>query len=67
MIDDGNSTGSPSFLAVDIAGGQHWIGAEYHSPLCKSALLILGTRTLAVTLVFKRRFARIGASASQES
>ncbi len=63
LTDDANSTGSPSFIAVD---SKHRIRAEYHSPPDKSALLILKTRTLAVTLVFRRRFAGIGASASRE-
>jgi hypothetical protein len=63
MIDDANPTGAPSFIAVD---SKHRIRAEYHSPLYKSALLVLETRTLAVTRVFRRRFAGIGASASQE-
>lgn len=63
LTDDANPTGSPSFIAVY---SKHRIRPEYHSPLYKSALLILKTRTLAVTLVFRRRFAGIGASASQE-
>jgi len=45
---------------------QQRIRAEYHSPLYES-LLILKTGTLGVTLVFRRRFAGIGASASREA
>ena len=62
LTDDANSTGSPSFSAVD---SQQRIRAEYRSPLYES-LLILKTGTLGVTLVFRRRFAGIGASASRE-
>jgi hypothetical protein len=36
----------------DIPCGRHRIRAEYHSSLYKTALLILGTGTLGVRLIF---------------
>jgi hypothetical protein len=63
VTDGGNSTGSPSFIAVD---SKHRIPADDHSPLYKRALLILRTRTLSVTLISRRWSAGIGASSSRE-
>ena len=50
---------SPSYVAVALPAGRHFVVAEYHSASSRTPLLAAGGLVLVLVFVFRRRIERL--------